>query len=80
MKYPPWPIQAPPVCTAYWNDSDWLKYWERFRPLGYSGAALDEEAFSIFYEAELEKFRKGQRGWGSPFTARGSTKYVEAGK
>ena len=69
MKYAVWPTQAPPVCTARWGQGNWGDFDEKFRPPGYTGGIYDQEAYKVFYEAELEKYRKGLRGGGSPFTA-----------
>jgi hypothetical protein len=45
VRYAVWPVPAPPVCTAAWDQAAWQRYEDRYRPAWYDGPPFDQEAF-----------------------------------
>ena len=38
-----WPFPAPPVCTAYWDNSAWIKFIKQYRPKNYRGGITNKK-------------------------------------
>jgi len=47
-----WGFKVPPVCTAYWTETDWDNHAQQFRPIGYTGSQFDEKAYASWMDAQ----------------------------
>jgi tRNA nucleotidyltransferase/poly(A) polymerase len=47
-QYSVWPTPAPPVTPSRWNQGDWQRFEDRYRPPEYAGDRYDEEAWDRF--------------------------------
>lgn len=50
-----WPIEAPPVCTAFWDQDSWERFEDRYRPADYTGGRYDAEAWLQFRRKTHQK-------------------------
>lgn len=53
-----WATPAPAVCTARWNEEDWRKFEEQFRPADYTGGRIDMGAWVKYKAQKLEEIRQ----------------------
>jgi len=64
MRHAVWPTPAPPVTPHHWDQGDWQRFEDRYRPSAYAGGRYDDEAWERYASGVVDEEMRGQlRGY-----------------